>query len=43
MGALRHYLHDPVAVIGTMVAIVLAWLLSFAGRKYFDANVQDPK
>jgi hypothetical protein len=34
MGALQHYLHDPVAVIGTAVAIVLAWVLSFAGRKY---------
>ncbi|HJS98408.1 MAG TPA: mechanosensitive ion channel family protein [Terriglobales bacterium] len=43
MGALRHYLHDPVAVIGTVVAIVLAWVLSFAGRKYFDARVYDPK
>jgi small-conductance mechanosensitive channel len=43
MGALQHYLHDPVAVIGTVVAIVLAWVLSFAGRKYFDAQVQDSK
>jgi small-conductance mechanosensitive channel len=43
MGALQHYLHDPVAVIGTVGAIVLAWVLSFAGRKYFDAHIHDPK
>ena len=43
MGTLQRYLHDPVAVIGTVVAIALAWLLSFLGRKYFDAHVHDPK
>jgi small-conductance mechanosensitive channel len=43
MGALQHYLHDPLAVIGTVVAIALAWVLSFAGRKYFDAHVHDSK
>jgi len=43
MGTLQRYLHDPVAVIGTVVAIALAWLLSFLGRKYFDAHVEDPK
>jgi small-conductance mechanosensitive channel len=43
MGALQHYLHEPVSVIGTVVAIILAWLLSFLGRKYFDAHVLDPK
>jgi small-conductance mechanosensitive channel len=43
MGTLQHYLHDPVAVIGTIVAVVLAWLLSYTGHKYFDAHVYDPK
>ncbi|HKW67986.1 MAG TPA: mechanosensitive ion channel family protein [Terriglobales bacterium] len=43
MGWLHHYLHDPVAVIGTVAAIAVAWLLSFFGRKYFDAHVYDPK
>lgn len=39
----QNYLHHPVAVIGTVVAIVLAWLLSFFGRKYFDSHVRDQK
>ncbi|HSB75031.1 MAG TPA: mechanosensitive ion channel domain-containing protein, partial [Terriglobales bacterium] len=43
MGALQRYLHDPVAIIGTVVAIALAWLLSFLGRKYLDSHVKDPK
>ena len=40
---LQHYLHDPVAVIGSVAAVVLAWVLSFVGRKYFDARVSEPK
>ncbi len=43
MKVMQHYLHDPVAVIGTVAAVVLAWLLSFLGRKYFDSRVRDPK
>lgn len=43
MRALHHYLRDPVSIIGTVVAIVLAWLLSYLGRKYFDYHVHDPK
>jgi small-conductance mechanosensitive channel len=40
---LQQYLHDPVAVIGTVVAIAAAWLLSVAGRKYFDTHIHDQK
>src|SRR5579864_3252810 len=40
---LQHHLHDPVAVIGSVAAVVLAWVLSFVGRKYFDAHVREPK
>ena len=43
MRPLQHYLHHPVAIIGTVVAVVLGWLLTFLGRKYFDAHVLDPK
>jgi small-conductance mechanosensitive channel len=43
MKVLQHYLHDPVAVIGSVAAIVVALLLSFLGRKYFDSHTKDPK
>lgn len=33
----------PVAIIGTIVAIFLAWLIHYLGRKYIDSHVHDAK
>lgn len=43
MQVLQHYLHDPVAIIGTVAAILLAWLLSYLCGEYFESHVRDPK
>lgn len=43
MKGLLNHLHHPAALIGTVIAIVAAWLLSFLGRKYFDSRAKDHK
>jgi len=38
-----HALKYPVAIIGTVAAILLAWIIHTLGRKYLDAHVRDAK
>jgi len=38
-----HALKYPVAIIGTIAVIVLAWVIHALGRKYIDSHVDDPK
>ncbi len=38
-----HALKYPVAIIGTVVVIILAWLIQYLGRKYIDSQVRDAK
>jgi small-conductance mechanosensitive channel len=40
---LYHYLHYPISVIGTIVVIVLAGVIEYAGNRYIDRHVQDPR
>ncbi len=43
MQFLQHYLHYPVSVIGTVVAIVAALLIGYIGSRYLNAHVHDPR
>jgi small-conductance mechanosensitive channel len=40
---LLHTLKYPVAIIGTIVAVLLAWLIHYIGPKYIEASIRDAK
>ncbi len=43
MQFLSHYLHYPVSVIGTIVAVVVALIIWYIGARYLDHHVRDPR